>query len=134
MDEIVQKDAVTIQWLHKLFDDAYMKTSIDKEGDLMVQGSHKIWVEVDGKQRFVRFMSAFNTDGKAANTAILEYVNLVNTEQIFIRANALKNTVIYDYYLWMEGGVTRKNFVFACKEFEVAVEAALEKDKANLIL
>jgi hypothetical protein len=57
----------------------------------------------------------------------------VNQEYIVVRATDRKSAVAYDYYLVIEGGVTKKNIVLTFRRFMSCVEAAVAEDSTGVL-
>lgn len=132
-EQLVTKDTLSRQVVKDIFDNAYLETE-DEEGDtFMVRDGYNFRVAVDSDKRFVHFRTIFGFREGALRQDQLEYVNDVNAGLIFIRASIINNFLIFDYYLFLEGGTTKKTIFQAYKFFQAIVGASLKKDTRGVL-
>lgn len=131
-EQLITSDEVSIELLKKLFEDAYFETSIDKDGDLMIKGRYRCYVELPDSRRFIRFYAIFKPSDQASHSALINYANRINMELIVLRMYATEKSIGFDQYVWLEGGVTKKNVVMAFKIFNDLVQDAINRDKEDL--
>ncbi len=124
---------ITPQALKEIFDNASLPAEIDSDGEVCVKETYKIWLSTDDNGRFVRFRAAFNASSGARLSKIVDYANTVNNELILIRATGLEGAVLFDYYLWSESDVSKKNIVMTYRAFARALEGALAKDTGSVL-
>ena len=79
-EELITNQNISIEKLKELFDSAFLETTIDKEGDLVLQGNYKCFVEVPESKRFVRFASYIIASENASDEAKATYANRINKE------------------------------------------------------
>lgn len=133
MHELITRDNVSIDFLRQLFDEAYYETSIDTDGDLIVMGTIKHYLRVPDSKRYVRIFSVFRLNEDVDPITRNCYANRVNLELNVVRAYVNDSIFGFDFYVWLEGGVTRKNLILSFKTFSEFVREALHKDKDNVI-
>lgn len=132
-EQMVTQNEVTLESLKKLFEDAYFETEID-DGELRIQGDYRYWVELDDKKQFIRFYIGLKTNESAKASALIEFANEINHSLRVVRACINKNKIIkFDWYVWLCGGLTKRNVIMAFKEFQEVVNVAISKDKSDLL-
>lgn len=131
-EELITNQNVSIEKLKEMFDSAFLETAIDKEGDLVLQGNYKCFVEVPESKRFVRFASYIIASENASDEAKAAYANRINKELIVVRAYAIEKLFVFDQHIWLEGGVTPKNIVLGYKFFDKVVPEALRMDEGGV--
>lgn len=139
-EEIVSSENLSLQLLMDLFKSAYF-TFEHVEGNNFFrvrEGSVGINVAIDeGSKRYINFASLFVINKQKTHAQRVEYINRVNEKLIFIRAETMSNPsgeefIGFDYFLWVEGGATRRNIISAFKEFTQAVRTALSLDTEGI--
>lgn len=123
--EIVNKDNVSVDGLMELFKDAYIEVD-QKLGDnafAVVDHGVRFLVAVEAeRKRFIQVAAAFRHEN-LTQIQEMQYANTVNHRLIFIRA-AEREGLLFDHFLWIEGGVTKKNVVLTFKQFVSAMASA----------
>jgi len=131
-DEIVSKDNLSKELLREVFEDAYMEVTYDSDGDLMIKDQYTHYVEVDKDSRFVAYRCNLRGNENATEMDRFKYVGMINREVIAIRVAETQSGYSFDCYLWVEGGVTKRNIVLTFKRFASLVEYALSKAPEGL--
>jgi len=128
-DDIVSNKNLSSELIKEIFEGAYFDASVDPEsGDVIIQERYKYYVELDNNsQRFITFRINITRNQNAGIEDRHQYINDVNNGLIAIRVAEFKEIFSFDHYLWVEGGVTRKNIVMAFKTFTSLVESALSR-------
>ncbi len=101
MDEQpISSENVSMKVLKKLFEDAYLDTFVDKEGDLVVQGRYSYFIEIPNTRRFIRFVACIRPSDQADDTSRPNYANRINKEPIVLRVFADEALLIFDQHGW----------------------------------
>jgi hypothetical protein len=134
-DEIVYPQNLTKDMLYTLFDNAYMSVSMDDDGDLKLKEGFNYWVFPEAEGRRIRLMSQFRANPSSSLTDRLTYANKINDDLVVIRAYVRQDSgnIGFDYYITIEGGITKRNIIAATKFFISLVESALRKDEHDVI-
>ena len=133
-DELILPEAINSDTLKKLFEDAYMDVSVDTDGDLIVKDNYRCYLRPDPDGRLISVYAIFGANPAAVDQDKLAYVNKVNDEVKMIRASVSNNgKFFYDYYLSVEGGITKRAVVLAVRRFFSCLATALKADDANVV-
>jgi hypothetical protein len=132
--ELVYPETVTKEALRDLFVAAYMDASLDEDGDVMVREGYRSYLIPSQDGAWIRIYSPF----KGLDTASLEdklaYVNKVNSDLIIVRAYVTdKGGFIFEEYLPVEGGITKRALVLAVRRFHRMLESAIRADEKNVL-
>jgi hypothetical protein len=134
MTDFLIPEAVTTQHLREIFERALFDTSIDDDGDLVVQDTYRIFVAPHSR-RFIRFFTLFGLKDGTTPEAGHRLANRINDRLILLRASTNKNNVlVLDYYLPMLGGsLTPKALVAAFRAFSGLVSDIGPFDEEDII-
>jgi Putative bacterial sensory transduction regulator len=133
-DEIILPEAVTKDMLQALFTEAYMDVSLDSDGDIVVKQSYRCYVVPATDGRFIRLYSLFKPNPDATAENKLAFVNRVNDELIIVRAYVTDSGGFgFEWYIPIEGGVTKKLIVLAVQRFHRMLDSAIGKDDKNVV-
>jgi len=116
-EELITVDNVTKDMLKSLFDAAFMETTFDKDGDLVVKEKCKCMVLIDKEKRRVMLMTLFGFKSSAKENDKLVCVNEINRNYIIVRASANDGTLRFSYDISLDGGVSKKALVLLVKRF-----------------
>lgn len=120
--------------LLKLYHDASMEASLDDDGDICVHDDYNAWVFPSPDGREIRLASYFTVNPLASQEAKLEYVNKVNNEVKLVRAYVRSNGHFgFDYYIYVDGGITRDLIVRATRRYYSCLEYALKQDEDDVV-
>jgi hypothetical protein len=135
-EEVVTQDQITIPMLKSLFDAAFMETSIDSDGDLYVKGDTGCYVMPTKSKDRIHLLAQFRADEKSSKQARMELANRINYEMSTVRAYLNdKGNLVFDYYIPVEGGITKKAIVLATRFFlSVVVSSIRQYDSDNVVL
>ena len=136
-DEIVLPADVTVEFLAQLLRDAYIECEIDEDGgEVRVSERHRFQLyPLPGGKR-VRMMAIYGFESHASLDERIALANTINDELIVIRAQVPRkepDLLVFDYYLPIEGGVTRRAIVYAVKLFDGLISSAGAQDKDGII-
>lgn len=134
-DDIILPENLSKEMLLSLFQAAYMDVSLDEDGDLVVKDTYRQFVFLDNdEKRYVQLVSMFRSNPDATLEAKLAYANRVNDEIVFVRASVTdKGGFCFDYYIPIQGGITKSAIVFALRRFASALKTALGRDTENVV-
>jgi hypothetical protein len=133
-DDLVTPETVSKDMLKTLFTDAYMDTSVDNDGDIVVKDSYRAWVMPATDGTWIRLYSLFKPNPAASAEDKLAFVNRLNDELIILRAWVTDTGGFgFEWYVPVEGGTTKKAIVFAVKRFHHLLQSAVNKDDKNVI-
>jgi Putative bacterial sensory transduction regulator len=133
-DEFIYPEGINTDALKKLFEEAYMEVSIDSDGDLIVRDNYRCYLRPDPDGRLISIYAIFGADDKAVEADKLAYINRVNDQVKLIRASVSSNgKFFYDYYLSVEGGISKRAVVMAVRRFFSCLGSALREDTGNVV-
>ena len=133
-DAIVLPAQVSRDWLFQLYSNAHFDVELDSDGDICIRDDFRIWVLPIGEGEQIRFMSPFWANPAHDLIDRLQYANRINDEFAFIRCHVDRDGyIVFEGYLIVSGGVTRRNIVLATRAFIDHVRAALAKDDTDVI-
>jgi hypothetical protein len=134
-DEILFPASVTVHELKRLFDGAFMDASIDDDGDLIIEDDYRCFLRPDLDGRLLAASAIFDASRHADEQAKMRFVNRVNDGLMMIRASLTSDGRLYfDYYIPIEGGITKKAVVLAVRRFLSYLAAAMEQDTDNVVV
>ncbi len=133
-DEMVFPEDISKEMLHSLYTDAYVDVSYDEDGDLLLRERYAFWAfpEADGKR--IRLASLFRANENSNVADRFKFVNRINDELIMVRAYVRSNGNFgFDYYIPVEGGISKRNIVMATKLFASLLSAVARKDEEDVM-
>jgi len=133
-DELIFPEGINSDTLKKLFEEAYMDVSVDTDGDLIVKDNYRCYLRPDPDGRLISIYAIFGCSPAAVEQDKLAYINKVNDQVKMIRASVSANgKFFYDYYLSVEGGITKRSVVLAVRRFFSCLGSALREDTGNVV-
>jgi hypothetical protein len=133
-DEFIYPEAISVDALKKLFEEAYMEVAVDTDGDLIVKDDYRCYLRPDPDGRLISVYAIFGGNPTAAQADKLAYINLVNDQVKLVRASVSSNgKFFFDYYLSVEGGVSKRSIVMAVRRFFSCLASALREDTGNVV-
>jgi hypothetical protein len=133
-DEFIYPEGISTDALKALFEEAYMEVSVDTDGDLIVKDNYRCYLRPDQDGRLISIYAIFGANEAAAEADKLAYINRVNDQVKLIRASVSANgKFFYDYYLSVEGGISKRSVVLAVRRFFSCLGSALREDTANVV-
>jgi hypothetical protein len=116
-DDLVTPENLSKELLRSIYDQAFLETSLDSEGDLRVHDGIRCFVFPRDDR--VRLFCMFKFDAaNATPEKRLEMVNRVNCEYIMVRAaSGANDSLVFDHDIIVKGGVTKAQIVHATKRF-----------------
>lgn len=133
-DELITPDNVSKELLKSVFDAAFMETTYDRDGDLVVKEQVRCVVLVNERKDRISLLTIFGFRPEVEQTERLECVNRMNSELIVVKAIAGNNdTLRFEYDILVSGGITKKGVVLAIKRFCSIPRAAIGKFAEDLV-
>jgi hypothetical protein len=133
-DEFIYPEGISQDTLKKMFEEAYMEVSVDTDGDLIVKDNYRCYLRPDPDGRLISIYAIFGASATAAPADKLTYINHVNDQVKLIRASVSANgKFFFDYYLSVEGGVSKRAIVMSVRRFFSCLGSALREDTANVV-
>ncbi|OEU57250.1 MAG: ornithine acetyltransferase [Desulfuromonadales bacterium C00003096] len=131
---LVTSDNLSKELLASIYDDAFMSTSYDDDGDLKVKEGISCFVLPSEKNDRIHFLSMFGFEPGSSEAQRLECVNNINSEYILVNAYVgTNNTLRFKYDLFIEGGMTKKNIVLATKRFLSIPQSAVQEHGIDIV-
>jgi|APIni6443716594_1056825.scaffolds.fasta_scaffold2476973_1 hypothetical protein len=113
---------------------AYMNTSFDEDGDLMVNGDCQVYVTIIPDKSSIRLMTIFRINEESSLDARLAAVNNINNDYMIIKAHcADNNKLIFTYYFMLAGGLTKNALVRGVKLFDSIPRAAIYEHAKDIV-
>jgi hypothetical protein len=132
--ELLYPENVTKEGLKDLFVAAYMDASLDEDGDVLIKEQYRSYLIPSSDAAWIRLYSPFKGNPEATNDDKLAYANKVNKDLIIVRAYVNDNGgFIFEEYLPVEGGITKRALVFAVRRFHRMLETAIRSDEKNVL-
>jgi len=132
MDDLITPENVTKELLKSVFDDAFMETSYDDDGDLRVKEDCSCFVMI--RKDRIRLLSVWGFKSSVSEQQKLEFVNRVNSEYIIVRATAgTKNILFFDYDIPLAGGIPKRTLVLTTKRFLSIPRPAVREYGGDLV-
>jgi hypothetical protein len=132
--ELLYPENITKEGLRDLFVAAYMDASIDEDGDVLVKESYRSYLVPSQDAAWIRLYSPFKGNEATALEDKLAYANKVNADLIIVRAYVTeKGGFIFEEYLPVEGGITKRALVLAVRRFHRMLESAIRADEKNVL-
>ena len=133
-DEFIYPEGINQDALKQLFEEAYMEVSVDTDGDLIVKDNYRCYLRPDPDGRLISIYAIFGANSSAAQADKLAYINRVNDQVKLIRASVSANgKFFFDYYLSVEGGISKRSIVLSVRRFFSCLASALREDTANVV-
>ncbi len=118
MSDVLSPKDINPPTLKKLFDEAYLETTLDNDGDLRVEedglGCYVLPINNGDRLKLLTVWQARNGCSAAKR---LEFANRVNDGIITVRVSVNDELVFFDYYVPVEGGINKKAVILATKHF-----------------
>lgn len=127
-DVLSPREAKDPNTLKSLFEDAYMDTTVDSDGDLRVEedglGCYVLPIN-DGNR--IKLLTVWQARSGSTPSKRLDFANRVNDEIITVRVSIGDDLVFFDYYIPIEGGITKKAVILATKHFLSVQKLAVQE-------
>jgi hypothetical protein len=133
-DEFIYPEGISAEALKALFEEAYMEVTVDTDGDLIVKDNYRCYLRPDQDGRLISIYAIFGAAPDALEADKLAYINRVNDQVKLIRASVSANgKFFFDYYLSVEGGISKRSVVMTVRRFFSCLGSALREDAGNVV-
>ncbi len=134
-DTIAEKD-MDAHRVMAVFRKAFFKAELNDDGRVRVEdGNMKVYVQVSAERQMLIYVATFRFKEAASRPAMLELVNRMNDNNIFVRAAVTQDNILwFDYFLPYEQGIPSHQVMTAFKWFSKAVTGALQKHDSDDIV
>lgn len=133
-DELITENNLSKEFLKGVLDAAFMNTSFDSDGDLMVKEDINCWILVNKENARIALLSLWGFKNSTSQLQRLECVNQINKEYVVVRAVVGNNNSFrFEYDIPVRGGISKKAFVLMLKLFCSIPRTAVVKYGANLV-
>ncbi len=135
-DDLVTPQILNRDFLHTLYDAAYMDCEQDGDGDSVITESGlKCIATLPSHQDAIHLAILFPLKDDVSLKKKLECVNRINDRYIITRAAVTKDAslLLCDYYIFLNGGVSRKAIVLGTKKFIEVTRQAAEEYASDII-
>lgn len=136
--QLIEENEVTTETLVDLFEQAFYKTSVDSDGDVLVNvDAYNVFVILDKDRKLLKYMALHEVKESAPPESKLALINRLNDEYIFCRFSIHgqnPDQLIVDYFLSFEKGVTGYQIIRSLRLFARLVPASINDcDEDNLV-
>ncbi|RDH86962.1 MAG: ornithine acetyltransferase [endosymbiont of Escarpia spicata] len=127
-NDLVTSENLSKELLHSIYDAAFMDTSWNANGDLIVKENSKCVVIPSDDNDLLMFLSLYSFKTSSTQMERLECINNMNNGYLMIRARLVPDDMLkIDHHMYLRGGVSKKNIVLATKFFlSIPSHAALD--------
>jgi hypothetical protein len=134
-DELITTENVSPNFLKTIFDAAFMESSIDGDGDLVVKDRCNCVLLVSENKDRITLYVRFGFKSSASRLERLECANKINTEWAIVRARVsdLNDLLVFQYDILIGPGLSKKALVLAVKRFCGIPHTAVAEHGGGLI-
>ncbi|MFD1615382.1 YbjN domain-containing protein [Gelatiniphilus marinus] len=120
--ELINQHNISQEMLCEIFEDAYLSVVKSEKGNgVYISERYNTWFDIDDKKKeYIRFSVVLKINLSVNEQDMNRAINEVNKKYMMSRAFCNANTVEIDYYLWVNGGIDKKNLIFTYKFFSIA--------------
>lgn len=132
--DLLYPENITKEGLRDLFVAAYMDASLDEDGDVLVKERYRSYLVPASDAAWIRLYSPFKSSEAVSMEDKLAYANKINADMIVVRTYVTdKGGFIFEEYLPVEGGITKRALVLATRRFHRMLESAVRADEKNVL-
>jgi hypothetical protein len=133
--QLISNTNISKDLIKSIFEGAYSDIKINEKGDMIVNDSWPIYIDLDDQKRYVTFSVYWQVNDTATDEKKLELLNTLSSGILCISSHfdETGKTIAIKYDLWVEGGITYKNLIAAEKIFVKCLSLALDKDVNRVI-
>jgi hypothetical protein len=132
----LSESAVTLQVIKDIFNNAFIKAEIDKDGDLRISdGGLKCFVKIDPEKKLITLFSVWGLKENATELNKLRLINNLNDDLIFVRFVVASPTTLWcDYQFLYTDGIAPSTIVNNYRLFTiVSMGAVATRDPDDLV-
>jgi hypothetical protein len=132
--ERITTENVSRELIKSTFDAAFMETSLDNDGDVIVKDACICLVIPDKEKRRIWLLTQFSFKPSASDAEKLTCANMINKDYIIVRACAVDKILRFSYDIVLDGdGITPKSLVFLVKRFCSIPRQAIQDYGINIV-
>lgn len=130
---MITPEKVSVELLNDVLA-AYMNTSFDEDGDLIVKGECQVYVTIIPDKSSIRLMTIFRIKDECSLDARLSAVNKINNDYMMVKAHCSDNNkLIFTYYFMLAGGLTKKALIRGVKLFDSIPRVAIHDYAEDIV-
>jgi hypothetical protein len=131
---VITPEKVSVELLNGVLA-AYMDTSFDEDGDLIVKGDCQVYVTITPDRSSIRLMTIFRLNDESSPEARFAAVNKINRDYMIIKSHCSDNNkLIFTYYFMLAGGLSKNALVRGVKLFDSIPRAAIYEHAKDIII
>ncbi len=126
---------VSVETLKGVFDDAFLETSLEGDDLLYVKdGNYGCYVVPSQSGEDIRFVGFATPNDQATEEQRLRFANRANQSYKIVRTYVAENgRLVFDYYVALNPGITKKALILTFKRFVVIpLEILYECDEEGI--
>ena len=130
------EDEVTTVKVMSIMKAAYLKSSIDEDGDVRIEDEGVItFITVDSKRKLLKYFSFWRMKEDVSMERKLDLVNRWNKDLIFVKFFVARPTTLAtEYWLMYDNGVPEHQLVTSYREFKKVVSGAVSDNDPDDII
>jgi hypothetical protein len=130
--KVLTEDKVNIAKIKEIIESAFLKATLDNDGDLIVHTDNgpRVIISVDEDRKLIRFLLIYDNESGWFKA---EHTNRMNDSYIFARFSVPDqgDRVDIDYFLPFEGGVIAYQLISALRIFARVAPAAIHEEASR---
>lgn len=123
MNELLSNENLSLEVIKAVMDAAFIECII-KDDELIVSEAIKIRITLDNEREVIKFASYYGFTNSSSQLERTECANKINSEYMIVRAFAINDVLIFNYYLPTKGGFSKMLLVSLIKRFPTIVRSA----------
>jgi hypothetical protein len=133
--DIVSKDNVTVDLIKKIFENSFYEIVETAPTYVQIKDVFNIYIDLDKDNRYFTYSVNWPINTTFSLQDKYELQNLISKDVLLITPyySDSESSIVIKTTIWLEGGVTVKNIVFAEKIFVKALNLVLDKDTKRII-
>ena len=132
--ETITSENLTRELLKSVFDGAYMATSLDSDGDVVVREQCNCIVIPDKEKRRIWLLTQYGFKPTATDIEKMICANKINKDYIMVRAVVVDKILRFAYDIILDGdGITPKSLVLLVKRFCTIPPQAVQDYGSNIV-
>lgn len=134
--EIISPENVSTTQLKEIFQNAYIDILESSDTYVKIKDKRNVFIDIYPNKKYVTMSISYTLKANSAPDAIIKLVNKLNKEVVMLKVwHSIKNnSLVFSYYLWIDGGAQAKTLISAVKYFQMGLDLCLDKDEEKLIL
>ena len=137
-DDLVTPEVLDQEYLHALYQSAYMDCVRDSDGDVVVtDGGFPCFVLLPQSGDLIRLAAYLPLETDVPRGKILEWVNEINDKYVVTRASIgsgeESGLLCFEHYIFLNGGVSTRSVVLGTKKFIEVTRQAIREHGMDLL-